>query len=138
MSVPQDLKKNTAVQKQICTTGETNENPISLEKQNPASPSFLSHPLCCKRKIHNYVAACPYSCGKLYSFTFSLYRRVLLVSYYRQNGSLASLPILKLSIIFIISPHFKLLLFSCLQLGTTLVLWVEISPCFVSASSQDF
>lgn len=73
MSAPQDLKENTAVQKQICTTGETNENPISVEKQNPPSPSFLSHPLCCKRKIHNYVAACPYSCGKSYAFTFSLY-----------------------------------------------------------------
>lgn len=116
MSAPQDLKENTAVQKQICTTGETNENPISVEKQNPPSPSFLSRPLCCKRKIHNYVAACPYSCGKSYAFTFSLYKRVLLVSYYRQDCRITSLIILKfiLSIIFIISPHYKSLLFSCL------------------------
>lgn len=81
MFPPQDLKENAAVQKQICTTGETNENPISVEKQNPPSPSSLSHSLCCKRKIHNYVAACPYSCGKLYVFTSSLYERGLLVSY---------------------------------------------------------
>lgn len=31
MSAPQDLKENTAVENQICTTGKTNENPISVE-----------------------------------------------------------------------------------------------------------
>lgn len=65
MSAPQDLKENMAVQKQICTTGKTSENPISAEKQNPPSPSFLSNSFFCKRKIHNYMGACPYSCWKL-------------------------------------------------------------------------
>lgn len=95
--------------------------------------SYLTH-FAVRERLHNYVSGCPYSCGKIYSFTFSLYKRVQLVSYYRQNGSITSLLILKLSIIFIISPCFKFLLFSHLQLGTTSVLGVEISLCFVSAS----
>lgn len=31
MSTSPDLKENTAVQNQICTMGETSENPISVE-----------------------------------------------------------------------------------------------------------